>query len=295
MASPNHRKEAFRLIRRPRKICQIGHSNHLSTIHAVWPMPSRHGIDAWTKIPEFRTAPRGSLLNLQPVWSLACFPATSVRACRQRPGASKGSMACSQQHSGLRILPLQICHRGPMSTKRAETRLKSELQPMRHLWPGIETDLVRLGVNALEALQNREPEALFSTYCVLTGKEFDLCVQDRFTSVVEFSKTGEPRARWRFTRERSFPQGVKNSHHGAGKSVLSQDVPGAWITAGFKCIGGITASEHIKRSLIFRPRQGLGRRLGASSRLTRNIHYPSSGNLTNHHRCRQQKILSLQV
>jgi hypothetical protein len=108
-----------------------------------------------------------------------------------------------------------------MPANPAEARLKIELQPMRHLWRGIEADLVRLGVNSLEDLQNRDPAELFQAYCVLSGKEFDLCVQDTFTSLVEFARTGEPRAWWRFTRERSFPQREKKGQRGAAKAVLS--------------------------------------------------------------------------
>jgi hypothetical protein len=108
-----------------------------------------------------------------------------------------------------------------MPANPAEARLKIELQPMRHLWRGIEADLVRLGVNALEDLKNRDPVELFQAYCVLSGKEFDLCVQDSFTSLVEFAKTGEPRAWWRFTRERSFPQRAKKAQRKAARADLS--------------------------------------------------------------------------
>jgi hypothetical protein len=97
-----------------------------------------------------------------------------------------------------------------MSAKKAEVLLKTELESMRHLWAGIEGDLVRLGVNSLRELRDWEPEELFKAYCVQKGQEFDLCVRDTFTSLVEFSKTGEPRAWWRFTRERSFPKRAKH-------------------------------------------------------------------------------------
>ncbi len=92
---------------------------------------------------------------------------------------------------------------------------------MRHLWSGIEADLVRLGVDSLAALQDKDPEELFQAYCVLSGKEFDLCVQDTFTSLVEFAKTGEAKAWWRFTRERSFPQREKKAARKAAKAGLS--------------------------------------------------------------------------
>ena len=99
-----------------------------------------------------------------------------------------------------------------MSAKKAEARLKAELQPMRHLWPGIEADLVRLGVHSLGELQNQAPEELFKAYCTQMGQDYDPCVRDTFTSLVAFAKTGEPRAWWRFTRERSFPQHAKGAH-----------------------------------------------------------------------------------
>jgi hypothetical protein len=108
-----------------------------------------------------------------------------------------------------------------MPASPAEARLKIELQPMRHLWRGIEADLVRLGVNSLEDLKNRDPGELFQAYCALSGKEFDLCVQDSFTSLVEFARTGEPRAWWRFTRERSFPQREKKAQRQAARPDLS--------------------------------------------------------------------------
>ncbi len=92
---------------------------------------------------------------------------------------------------------------------------------MRHLWRGIEADLVRLGVNSLEGLRDRDPGELFQAYCALSGKEFDLCVQDTFTSLVEFARTGEPRAWWRFTRARSFPQREKKPRRAAAKADLS--------------------------------------------------------------------------
>jgi len=91
-----------------------------------------------------------------------------------------------------------------MTAKKAEARLKVELQPMRHLWPGIERDLIRLGVNSLEELCGRDPEELFKSYCAEARQAYDLCVRDTFTSLVAFAKTGEPRAWWRFTRDRSF-------------------------------------------------------------------------------------------
>ena len=106
-----------------------------------------------------------------------------------------------------------------MSTKKAEARLNAELQPMRHLWPGIEADLVRLGVSPLGELQNRDPEELFKAYCAQVEQEYDLCVRDTFTSLVAFAKTGEPRAWWRFTRERSFPHHNKRASHKIGESA----------------------------------------------------------------------------
>lgn len=107
-----------------------------------------------------------------------------------------------------------------MTAKHAQARLKAELQPMRHLWPRIEEDLVRLGVNSLEELRHREPEELFKSYCAKVGREYDLCVQDTFASLVAFAKTGEPRAWWRFTRERSFPhRGNKSTRRAVGSSV----------------------------------------------------------------------------
>ncbi len=90
-------------------------------------------------------------------------------------------------------------------SKTAEARLKAELQPMRHLWPNIEADLVKLGVHSIADLRDRDAHELFSAYCAQMGREFDLCVRDTFVSLIAFAKTGEPRAWWRFTRERSFP------------------------------------------------------------------------------------------
>jgi hypothetical protein len=103
-----------------------------------------------------------------------------------------------------------------MPAKKAEARLKSELLPMRHLWPRIEADLVGLGVHSLEELRDRDPEELYSTYCAQAGQAYDLCVRDTFVSLVAFAKTGEPRAWWRFTRERSFPQ------HGKRRSAVGE-------------------------------------------------------------------------
>ena len=97
-----------------------------------------------------------------------------------------------------------------MPASPAEARLKIELQPMRHLWRGIEADLVRLGVNSLEDLKNRDPGELFQAYCALSGKEFDLCVQDSFTSLVEFAQglvAFHPRAVFSATREKGAAPG----------------------------------------------------------------------------------------
>lgn len=108
-----------------------------------------------------------------------------------------------------------------MSAKRAVANLKVELEAMRHLWPGIEADLVHLGVNSLAELRSRDPAELFQAYCMLSGKAFDLCVQDSFTSLVQFARTGEPRAWWRFTRERSFPQREQKANRRTARTVLS--------------------------------------------------------------------------
>lgn len=96
-----------------------------------------------------------------------------------------------------------------MQAKISETRLRTELQPMRHLWPGIEADLIGLGVNSLMDLRGRDPEELFNTYCTYTRQQHDLCIFDMFTSLVTFARTGEPRPWWRYTRDRSFQQHSK--------------------------------------------------------------------------------------
>jgi hypothetical protein len=108
-----------------------------------------------------------------------------------------------------------------MPAKNAEARLKVELQQMRHLWRGVEADLVKMGVHSLEELQARDPEELYKSYCAQQGQEFDLCVRDTFISLVAFAKTGEPRAWWRFTRERSFPQRAKRTHYPAHEAVTT--------------------------------------------------------------------------
>ncbi len=92
-----------------------------------------------------------------------------------------------------------------MKNEKAIARLHTELLPMRHLWDGIEKDLVRLGITSLADLRERDPDKLFRVYCANMGQDYDVCVLDTFTALVSFARTGKPRAWWRFTRNRGFP------------------------------------------------------------------------------------------
>ena len=65
---------------------------------------------------------------------------------------------------------------------------------MRHLWDGIEKDLVCLGITSLPDLRGCDPDELFRAYCANMGQEYDVCVLDTFTALITFARTGKPRA-----------------------------------------------------------------------------------------------------
>jgi hypothetical protein len=67
------------------------------------------------------------------------------------------------------------------------------------------------------------------------------------------------------------------------------------MTTVVECNALKTASGLPKPFLVFEPHPKLGSQLRASPGLTLNIHYPSSGNLTNHSRHRSIAFSSLMV
>jgi hypothetical protein len=67
------------------------------------------------------------------------------------------------------------------------------------------------------------------------------------------------------------------------------------MTTVVECTRRKTASELSKHSVLFDQNLGPGRQLPSPSGLTLNIHYPLSGNLTNHTRHRRIAFSTLMV
>lgn len=63
-------------------------------------------------------------------------------------------------------------------------------------------DLRRLGIDDPAQLKGRDPYALYSDLCIVSGQRQDPCVLDTFISITRFMDGGEALPWWAYTAER---------------------------------------------------------------------------------------------
>ena len=78
--------------------------------------------------------------------------------------------------------------------------LRAELTPLRGLWPGIEQDLLRLGIMRLADLCGRDAKSLAEGYCASAVRPFDPLLHPYFTALIRFAETGMPVPWWYILR-----------------------------------------------------------------------------------------------
>lgn len=76
------------------------------------------------------------------------------------------------------------------------------LMTLPNVGPAVARRLLRIGIEAPEALRNQDPAELFDRLSNLSGHPEDPCLLDTLTAVVAFA-AGEPsRPWWHYSRER---------------------------------------------------------------------------------------------
>jgi Pathogenicity locus len=91
---------------------------------------------------------------------------------------------------------------------QAVEAIRSELRPMRGLWPGISVELVKMGFRALADLRGRDPVRLARDYQALCHHPDDPILTTIFKALVGFAETGEPSPWWVYVRAETRNTGI---------------------------------------------------------------------------------------
>ncbi len=86
--------------------------------------------------------------------------------------------------------------------KNPDRNSVSRLDALPNIGRAIAADLALIGIDHPAKLAGRDPFAMYSELCAVTGKRHDPCVLDVFISVVHFMEGGEPLPWWSFTERR---------------------------------------------------------------------------------------------
>jgi hypothetical protein len=79
-------------------------------------------------------------------------------------------------------------------------RLRAELAPMRGLWHGMESDLLRLGIASLRELRGKQPDAIAESYRGLSGHPPDPVLVPYFAALIGYAETGVATPWWYIMR-----------------------------------------------------------------------------------------------
>ena len=79
-------------------------------------------------------------------------------------------------------------------------RLRSELAPLRGLWHGMESDLLRLGITSVRDLRGKQPEQVAESYRTLAGHPPDPILRPYFAALIGFAETGVATPWWYILR-----------------------------------------------------------------------------------------------
>jgi len=79
-------------------------------------------------------------------------------------------------------------------------RLRSELAPLRGLWHGMESDLLRLGFTSVRDLCGKKAEQVAEAYRTLAGRPPDPILRPYFAALIGFAETGVATPWWHILR-----------------------------------------------------------------------------------------------
>ena len=89
-----------------------------------------------------------------------------------------------------------------MSPSKVDREKVKSLTDLPNVGPATAKDLQLLGITKPNQLRGRSAFDMYYELCAITGHSHDPCVIDVFLSITDFVEGGEPKAWWKYTRQR---------------------------------------------------------------------------------------------
>ena len=87
------------------------------------------------------------------------------------------------------------------SRKSSEGRELTRLEDIPNVGPAVAADLRQLGITMPGDLPGRDPYAMYSDLCRITGQRHDPCLLDTFIAAVRYMEGGPKKPWWEYTAE----------------------------------------------------------------------------------------------